>query len=233
MAHALIGIVLAAVTSAIARLAGDELKAWNPRVTSLLVRLAVSRLPRQDRQRYSEEWRAHINDVPGELWKLCAAIGCIWASLIRSENVGRPLVDRKGRLKVPVRLRNVLEENYGPTFYITSLDGRVAQVYPFEEWERIEKKLAGLSNLNPTKRKFLDRTNYYGQLVEMDMQGRLLIPPILRETAQIKGEVEVTVIPVREDMETDDEMVERSGICYFVVRSTQLPVAAHRFLRFL
>ena len=65
-------------------------------------------------------------------------------------------------------------------------------MYPFEEWERIEQKLAGLSNFNPTKKKFLDRTNYYGQQVEMDGQGRLLMPQLLRETAQIKGEVAVT-----------------------------------------
>jgi hypothetical protein len=54
-------------------------------------------------------------------------------------------------------------------------------VYPFEEWERIEQKLAGLSTFNPTKKKFLNRTNYYGQVVEMDGQGRLLIPQMLRE----------------------------------------------------
>ncbi|MGB8863449.1 MAG: division/cell wall cluster transcriptional repressor MraZ, partial [Candidatus Sulfotelmatobacter sp.] len=71
-------------------------------------------------------------------------------------------------------------------------DGKVAQVYPFEEWERIEQKLAGLSTFNPTKKKFLDRVNYYGQVVEMDGQGRLLIPQLLREAAQIKGEVAVT-----------------------------------------
>jgi MraZ protein len=52
--------------------------------------------------------------------------------------------------------------------------------------------LAGLSTFNPTKKKFLDRVNYYGQVVEMDGQGRLLIPQLLREAAQIKGEVAVT-----------------------------------------
>ncbi len=60
-------------------------------------------------------------------------------------------------------------------------------MYPFEEWERIEQKLAGLSTFNPTKKKFLDRVNYYGQMVEMDGQGRLLIPQMLRDAAQIKG----------------------------------------------
>jgi MraZ protein len=100
-------------------------------------------------------------------------------------------VDEKGRLKVPSEFKRIIDEKYGMQFYITSVDGRVAQVYPFEEWQQIEEKLARLSNFNPTKKKFLNRTNYYGQVVEMDAQGRLLIPALLRDSAQIKGEVAV------------------------------------------
>ena len=101
-------------------------------------------------------------------------------------------VDEKGRLKVPVEFKRVIDEKYSTQFYITSLDGKVAQVYPFEEWERIEQKLAGLSTFNPTKKKFLSKVNYWGQVVEMDGQGRLLMPQLLRDAAQIKGEVAVS-----------------------------------------
>ena len=100
-------------------------------------------------------------------------------------------VDEKGRLKVPAEFKRVIDEKYGTQFYITSLEGKVAQIYPFEEWEQIEQKLAGLSTFNPTKKKFLSRVNYWGQQVEMDGQGRLLLPQLLREAAQIKGEVAV------------------------------------------
>jgi MraZ protein len=100
-------------------------------------------------------------------------------------------VDEKGRLKVPAEFKRLIDEKYGTQFYITSLDGKVAQVYPFEEWQRIEEKLAKLSNFNSTKKKFLNRTNYYGQLVEIDGQGRVLIPALLRDSAEIKGEVAV------------------------------------------
>jgi len=100
-------------------------------------------------------------------------------------------VDEKGRLKVPADFKRVIEEKYGTQFYITSVDGKVAQIYPFEEWERIEQKLAGLSNYNPTKKKFLTLTNYWGQVVEMDHQGRLLLPQLLRESGQLKGDVAV------------------------------------------
>ena len=101
-------------------------------------------------------------------------------------------VDEKGRLKIPAEFKRVIDEKYNTQFYITSVDGKVAEIYPFEEWERIEQKLAGLSNYNPTKKKFLDRVNYWGQQVEMDGQGRLLMPQLLRDAAQIKGEVAVT-----------------------------------------
>ena len=101
-------------------------------------------------------------------------------------------VDEKGRLKIPAEFKRVIDEKYGQQFYITSLDGDVAQLYPFEEWERIEQKLAGLSTFNPTKKKFLSKVNYWGQAVEMDGQGRLLIPQLLRDAAKIKGEVAVS-----------------------------------------
>jgi MraZ protein len=101
-------------------------------------------------------------------------------------------VDEKGRLKVPAEFKRVVDEKYsGAQYYVTSLDGKRAQIYPFEEWQRIEEKLARLSTFNPTKKKFLDRTNYYGQVVEMDNQARLLVPSLLREAAQLKGEVAV------------------------------------------
>ncbi len=123
-------------------------------------------------------------------------------------------VDDKGRLKVPAEFKRVIDEKYAQKFYITSLDGIVAQVYPFEEWERIEQKLASLSTFNPTKKKFLTRTNYYGQVVEMDGQGRLLVPQILREAAQIRGEVAVlgnlTYLEVRNLEALDKEIKEQA-----------------------
>ena len=100
-------------------------------------------------------------------------------------------VDDKGRLKVPADFKRLIDEKYGTQFYITSRDGKVAELYPYEEWQRIEEKLARLSNFNPAKKNFLKRTNYFGQVVEMDAQGRLLLPQLLRESADLKGEVAV------------------------------------------
>ncbi|HXX45421.1 MAG TPA: hypothetical protein VEJ38_11880 [Candidatus Acidoferrales bacterium] len=98
--------------------------------------------------------------------------------------------DEKGRVKIPADFLAELRR-LGKKFYVTSVAGDHARVYPMKAWEEIEKRLAKRSSYNPARQKFLARTNYYGQVVEMDGQGRILIPSILRESADIKGEVDV------------------------------------------
>ena len=100
-------------------------------------------------------------------------------------------VDEKGRLKVPAEFKRHIEEKYGNRFYITSEDGKTAKVYPIEEWEKIEQKVATIPSFNPAKKRFLNRVNYYGQVAEMDSQGRVLVPQILRESAKVSGDVVV------------------------------------------
>ena len=102
-------------------------------------------------------------------------------------------VDEKGRLKLPADFKRFVDEVYGETtkFYITSKDGKRAEIYPLKEWEKVEAKLAGIPSMNPAKKKFLDVTNYYGQMVELDAQGRLTLPAILRASAKVDAEVVV------------------------------------------
>ena len=100
-------------------------------------------------------------------------------------------IDDKGRLKIPAVFRTEIEVTWGSDFYVTSLIGNSVLIYPLPVWHEIEQKLANLPSLNPTKKKFLDRTNYYGQLASMDKSGRILIPTLLREKAQMTGEVAV------------------------------------------
>lgn len=100
-------------------------------------------------------------------------------------------VDDKGRLKIPTPFRRYLEEKHGAAFYVTSLTGENVRLYPLPEWESIEQRLSLLPSMDPARRKFLDRTNYYGQQSELDAQGRLLIHPLLRRSAGIIGEVAV------------------------------------------
>src|SRR5262245_846798 len=58
-------------------------------------------------------------------------------------------------------------------------------------WLGVEQRLARMPSSHPARQKFLDRVNYYGQIGELDAQGRVGIHPRLRETAGMVGEVDV------------------------------------------
>ena len=103
-------------------------------------------------------------------------------------------MDEKGRFKVPTDFRRVLEERYGSEFFVTSLTGEKALVYPLPVWEEIEAKLAALPATDPVRQKFLERASYFGAQLRLDGQGRLLMPPILRERAAMTGEVVVSAL---------------------------------------
>ena len=118
-------------------------------------------------------------------------------------------VDEKGRLKLPAEFKRLVDERYGTQFYITSKDGRRAEIYPLPEWEQIEAKLALIPNLNPAKKKFLDRVNYYGQMTEMDAQGRVLLPQILRESARLDGDVAVIGQQLYLEVENREQLEKR------------------------
>ncbi|MBS1806855.1 MAG: division/cell wall cluster transcriptional repressor MraZ [Acidobacteria bacterium] len=101
-------------------------------------------------------------------------------------------IDDKGRIKIPASFKRYLDQHYAnPDFYVTSLEGECARLYPLTEWEEIENKLSLLPSMDPVKRKFLDRVNYYGQIQSADTQGRILIHPLLRSAAELLGEVTV------------------------------------------
>ena len=100
-------------------------------------------------------------------------------------------IDDKGRLKVPTAFRRHIQETHGAEVYVTSLTGESVRIYPLAEWEGIEQRLALLPSMDTARRKFLDRTNYYGQQTNIDGQGRVLIHPLLRKSAGVLGDVAV------------------------------------------
>ena len=101
-------------------------------------------------------------------------------------------IDTKGRLKVPTDFRRHIEQQWGVELFVTSVDGQSALLYPVPVWELIEEKLSAMPSTNRTKAAYLERVSYYGQQTRLDAQGRLVIPPILREKAEISGEVVVS-----------------------------------------
>jgi MraZ protein len=100
-------------------------------------------------------------------------------------------IDDKGRLKVPNVFRAALESKYGREVFLTSLSGEYARIYPMPVWLELEEKLGKMPSTHPSRTRFLDRVNFFGQVGELDAQGRLLIPARLRETATIAGDVDV------------------------------------------
>ena len=100
-------------------------------------------------------------------------------------------VDDKGRLKIPNGFRSVVDSQYGPELYVTSVSGEYVRLYPMSVWLEIERRLAEVPSTNPSKVRFLDRVNFFGQTVSMDRQGRVVLPQMLRESAAMVGEVSV------------------------------------------
>ena len=100
-------------------------------------------------------------------------------------------IDEKGRLKVPNAFRSLLESTYGRELFLTSLSGEYVRIYPMPVWIELEEKLAAMPSAHPSKLRFLDRVNYFGQATELDVQGRVLIPLRLRESATMNGDVDV------------------------------------------
>ncbi len=101
-------------------------------------------------------------------------------------------IDDKGRLKVPTVFRRHLEERYGREVFITSVLGDSVLVFPLQVWEELEARLAALPSTDRTKQRYLERVSYYGQQTQLDAQGRVVIPQILRERAEMTGEVVVS-----------------------------------------
>jgi MraZ protein len=99
-------------------------------------------------------------------------------------------VDNKGRLKLPAGLVATLR-NCDSEFFITSEDGNCIRIYARQVWTEIEKRLVHLCSHNRHRQRLLIRAKYFGQTVTIDNQGRVLIPAVLRETARMKGEVDV------------------------------------------
>ena len=60
-----------------------------------------------------------------------------------------------------------------------------------KEWEAIESKILQLEPTDPEREEFQKVTSYYGQTVELDSQGRLLLPQVIRQVANLTSEVNV------------------------------------------
>ena len=97
-------------------------------------------------------------------------------------------IDEKGRFAIPARFRDILRASEVDGVTITTLDGCL-KVYTREEWRKIEGRILDLAEKSDTMRRF--RRWFIGRACECvcDKQGRVLVPPVLRQYAEIERDI--------------------------------------------
>jgi MraZ protein len=101
--------------------------------------------------------------------------------------------DGKGRLKIPAEFLPEMLELCGEdrSVFLTSRDGKMMLVYPLPIWEEHEQKLSHLPTTDPNAELYLRTVNFWGKETTIDAAGRILIHPLLRESAGLDGSVSV------------------------------------------
>lgn len=101
-------------------------------------------------------------------------------------------LDPKGRIIVPAPFREIISSNYNPKLYIVNAAfDTCLLIYPQEEWNRLEEKVRQLPRMQEEVRFFMRRVIASAQEVELDKQGRILIPATLREDAGLGSDIVV------------------------------------------
>ena len=98
-------------------------------------------------------------------------------------------LDAKGRLAIPSKHRDRLQEMCDSHLVVTVDRDRCLLLYPEPEWEGIERKFAALPALDPTARSLQRLYVGNAQEVDIDAQGRILLPQYLREFASLDKRV--------------------------------------------
>ncbi|OGP63694.1 MAG: division/cell wall cluster transcriptional repressor MraZ [Deltaproteobacteria bacterium RBG_13_49_15] len=97
-------------------------------------------------------------------------------------------IDDKGRIVIPARFREVITVSGADRVMMTRLD-KGLYAYTFEEWKKIETRIMSLAEKSDNMRRF--RRVFIGGAFDcpFDKQGRMLIPPLLRQYAEIDKEI--------------------------------------------
>ena len=103
-------------------------------------------------------------------------------------------VDSKGRVSVPSRFRDIIAERYEGKLVLSMDLDRCITVYPLEEWVRIEEKIQSVPQMQKEVKDYMRFVFSAATECELDRQGRVLIPPALREGAGISKSVVVVGI---------------------------------------
>ncbi len=98
-------------------------------------------------------------------------------------------IDNKGRISIPAKLRKHISPDANDTFVMTRGLSSCIDLYPMDEWLKIEEKLLQLNSFSESEARFLRMISQYASEDKMDSQARILIPQNLLEYAKIENEV--------------------------------------------
>lgn len=114
-------------------------------------------------------------------------------------------VDDKGRIIIPAQFRDILRVIYGSRLYITcAAADECLQIFPDKEWEAHIDKVRGLSRASDAVKYYLRRVIGSAQEMDMDKQGRVVLPPVLREEAGIALNGEIVIVGMTDRLEAWD-----------------------------
>ena len=95
-------------------------------------------------------------------------------------------LDSKGRMAMPTRYRTLLENDAERKVVVTiDTDEKCLLLYPLPEWQLIEKKIAALPSFNRAARRIQRLLIGHATEVELDANGRVLLPQLLRDYAEL------------------------------------------------
>lgn len=129
-------------------------------------------------------------------------MGLLKKPFFRGQSENR--LDAKGRLRVPSKYREVLQEHYTDALIVTKRDLCLA-AYPPEIWEQVEERASDFSQVSNDSLAFLRMQMSHAEECEFDGKGRILIPPELR--AEVHLETEVVLVGTLKAFEIWDKGV--------------------------
>ena len=94
------------------------------------------------------------------------------------------IVDSKGRVSIPAKFRELLAEKYDDRLILTNFD-RCLVAYPYEEWRVLEERVSSLSMVKKEVKAFQRFFISGATECPIDKLGRILVPPTLRDYAQL------------------------------------------------
>ena len=98
-------------------------------------------------------------------------------------------IDQKNRLSIPAKFRNSLYQENDKIFVLSKGFDECLFLYPLEEWKIVEQQLSSLSSIRDKNRNFIRKITRNANYVRYDSQGRIAIPEILLNYANISKEV--------------------------------------------